>query len=179
MKYKSYKDYVRHQCEKLGKKEGIIREHDRAYEEIVFGRYSDVSGKKVLCLAARLGGEVRAFKRLGADAIGIDLNPGRGNKDVIKGDFHDLKFKDKSFDISFCNSLDHVLYPDKFFMEVKRVTREMFVLEVVPTKAEGHAVTDTHEVEQRIKKHFSIKEKFTSENNTTCLSGAVHIYLLT
>lgn len=47
---------------------------------------------------ARLGGEVRAFKSLGAVAVGIDLEPGRGNMDVIHGDFHAVPFPTASFD---------------------------------------------------------------------------------
>ena len=35
-----------------------------------------LAGEPVLCLGARLGGEVRALTRLGALAIGIDFNPG-------------------------------------------------------------------------------------------------------
>ena len=65
-------------------------------------------GRTVLCLGARLGGEVRAFKSLGAVAVGIDLEPGRGNMDVVFGDFHDVPFAADSFDYAYSNVLDHI-----------------------------------------------------------------------
>ena len=77
--------------------------------------------KSVLCLGARLGGEVRAFKALGALAIGIDLNPGEGSMDAVSGDFHNILFPEGSFDFAFSNVLDHVFNVDKFAGEVHRV----------------------------------------------------------
>ena len=47
------------------------------------GGLTRLRGATVLCVGARLGGEVRAFKSLGALAIGIDLNPGTLNMDVV------------------------------------------------------------------------------------------------
>ena len=51
--------------------------------------------RTVLCLAARIGTEVKAFLDLGCFAIGIDLNPGTDNRYVVHGDFHDLQFAPK------------------------------------------------------------------------------------
>ena len=180
-KYKTYQDYVRHQASKLGKKLPRITVHDKQYENIVYGRYKDVKGKSILCLAARLGGEVRAFKRRGATAIGIDLNPGKDNPDVIQGDFHDIPFGDNEFDIVFCNSLDHVLYMDKFLKEVKRVSRDVFILELSPEELGNHAArstTDQDTILSWIKKYFTIEDTVEKTNKTSCLSGNVFIYIL-
>jgi hypothetical protein len=91
--YKNYNEYIKHQSSKLkpAMEEIIIK--DQKIEESVFNRYkdfTDFSNKSVLCLAARLGGEVRAFKKLNALAIGIDIQPGDKNKDVLHGDFHNI-----------------------------------------------------------------------------------------
>ena len=77
----------------------------------------------MLCLGARLGGEVRAFKGLGMIALGIDLNPGRSNMDVVAGDFHDIPFPDGAFDFSYSNVLDHVFDTARFAREVCRVMK--------------------------------------------------------
>src|SRR5690606_22246597 len=103
-----------------------ISRSDKEYEEIVVNRYERVAnfaGKNVLCLGARLGGEVRAFKRLGGVAVGVDLNPGDNNNHVLFGDVHDIQFPDHSFDFIFSNIIDHVLDIPKFMNEVKRLLR--------------------------------------------------------
>jgi ubiquinone/menaquinone biosynthesis C-methylase UbiE len=88
-------------------------------------------GLRVLCLAARLGGEVRAFIDLGALAIGIDLNPGIGNRYVVHGDFHHLQYADNTFDVVFTNSLDHALDVPRIMDEARRVLADdgMFIVE--------------------------------------------------
>ena len=58
-----------------------------------------IVGCSVLCLGARLGGEVRAFTAMGALSIGIDLNPGPNNAYVLPGDFHHLQFAQSVFDV--------------------------------------------------------------------------------
>ena len=77
----------------------------------------------VLCLAARLGTEVKAFLDLGCFAVGLDLNPGKDNKYVVTGDFHDIQFPDHSVDIVFCNSLDHAFDIHKLMTEIRRVLK--------------------------------------------------------
>ena len=66
------------------------------------------AGKPVLCLGARLGGEVRALTRLGALAIGIDFNPGFRNPHVLWGDALSLQFADSTFKVAYTNVLDHI-----------------------------------------------------------------------
>ena len=66
------------------------------------------AGEPVLCLGARLGGEVRALTRLGALAIGIDFNPGFRNPHVLWGDALSLQFADSTFKVAYTNVLDHI-----------------------------------------------------------------------
>src|SRR5262245_14123867 len=122
-RYRDYGHYVRHQATKLRRNLETLKEHDLIYEEIVFDRYFPLSlrGKSILCLGARLGGEVRAFRRLGALALGVDLEPGPNNRHVLPGDVHALQFADGVFDYAFTNILDHVLDLEAFTAEVLRV----------------------------------------------------------
>jgi SAM-dependent methyltransferase len=82
----------------------------------------------VLCVGARVGGEVRAFSRLVDLAVGIDLYPGEKNPFVMYGDAHKLQFNNASFRTLFTNVLDHILYVDKFASEARRVLKPNGVL---------------------------------------------------
>ena len=57
--------------------------------------------KKAICLGARTGQEVFVLRELGLDTIGIDLVPFPPY--TVKGDIHNLSFKDKEFDFVFTN----------------------------------------------------------------------------
>ena len=129
-RYRDYGHYVRHQAAKLRRQFETLHAHDIAYEEIVFARYAalPLRGRSMLCLGARLGGEVRAFRRLGALALGVDLEPGPHNRHVLPGDVHALQFADGVFDYAFTNILDHVLDLEAFATEVLRVLRRDGVL---------------------------------------------------
>ena len=81
------------------------------------------SGWRVLCLGARLGGEVAAFRDMGCFAIGVDLNPGPDNPWVLYGDFHKLEYPDRCLDAVYSNSLDHCLEPEKVLAEISRLLR--------------------------------------------------------
>ena len=126
--YASYDDYVRHQASKLDLEEANIRStSERRYEKMA-ARFADVASAanltgKVLCLGARLGEEVRAFRRVGMDAVGVDLNPGANNPDCLYADFHHLPFRSNSFDGAYSNVLDHVLDMNRFMNETVRVVR--------------------------------------------------------
>ncbi len=75
----------------------------------------------VLCLGARLGGEVQAFIDVGCFAVGLDLNPGENSQYVVHGDFHDLQYADHSIDIVYTNSIDHCLNHSLLLQEIQRV----------------------------------------------------------
>jgi len=69
-----------------------------------------------------LGHEVVAFRKFGyTDTIGIDINPGKNNPYVIKGDFHKTKFNNESFDTIYTNSIDHVWNLRIFSKEINRI----------------------------------------------------------
>ena len=96
------------------------------------------NSSNALCLGARTGPEVHVLKEMGVDdAIGIDLVDAPPL--VIKGDVHELQFKDNTFDLIFSNIFDHVLYPAKFISEIERVSKPgaYCILHLVP----GHKMT--------------------------------------
>ncbi len=82
----------------------------------------------ILCLGARNGGEVMAFRKLGfLNTIGVDLYPIQNvcikEQVVFKGDFHNLDFESNSFNILFSNSIDHIYDPELFLKECDRVLK--------------------------------------------------------
>jgi SAM-dependent methyltransferase len=139
--YDSYEAYLEHQKAKL-------ETHD-------FGQYDDEfrvalrerlvpldlewPGRTVLCLAARIGTEVKAFLDLGAFAVGIDLNPGKDNRYVVHGDFHDLQFAPGSVDVVYTNSLDHAFDIDRIAKEVLKVLKPdgLLVVEAAQGRDQG------------------------------------------
>lgn len=129
--YQNYEEYIRHQRSKLDRfmldwENVWIKDYDVYYRDLLRERITphiSTRGLAVLCLAARLGTEVKAFIDVGCFAIGIDLNPGKENKYVVTGDFHQLQYADESTDIIFTNSFDHVLYPEKILSEMKRILK--------------------------------------------------------
>lgn len=139
----AYSEHVARQASKL---DGMIRAgvalRNPKTAEMFRRRFELValpSNSMVLCLAARLGDEVEAWRQLGhIQAIGIDLNPGPDNPYVVVGDFHDLQFASSSVDCVYCNSLDHAYDLDKIASEVRRVLKPggLFVLDVVYGYAE-------------------------------------------
>jgi SAM-dependent methyltransferase len=145
-RYRDYRHYVRHQAAKLRRNFETLSEHDIAYEEIVVERYAalPLHGRNVLCLGARLGGEVRAFRRLGALALGVDLEPGPNNRHVLPGDVHALQFADGVFDYAFTNILDHVLDLEAFTTEVLRVLRRegLLIAELSSGPIKNYEVND-------------------------------------
>ena len=124
--YATYAEYMAHQASKLDahNDEYLTRWLDRVgkFQRRFKPMVKDIPLEgRVLCLGARLGEEVVAFRRLGLDAIGVDLNPGENNQYVEQGDFHALPYKDGQFKTVYSNVLDHVLDLDKFMKEAIRV----------------------------------------------------------
>ncbi|HEX5436162.1 MAG TPA: class I SAM-dependent methyltransferase [Gemmatimonadaceae bacterium] len=142
--YRSYDAYVAHQKRKLSHmKKDVLLEYDVRYREALRARLVEMHdlrpGTNVLCLAARLGTEVKAFLDLGCFAVGIDLNPGDDNRYVVVGDFHALQFASGSVDAVFTNSLDHAFDLEKIFAEVRRVLKPggQFIVEMNWGEGEG------------------------------------------
>lgn len=127
-RHNSYESYVNKQLEKtlnpkkiskwMGiewkiKVEGFKNLFNRN-EKFIFDK------KSAICLGSRTGQEVFALRQRGIDAIGIDL--AEFPPYTIKGDIHNVPFKDKKFDLIFTNILDHSLYLEKFISEIERIS---------------------------------------------------------
>jgi SAM-dependent methyltransferase len=134
--YDSYDTYIWHQRSKLdmlqsGGKLGLdgtdLDNYDRKFRENLRQRLESLGfikpGMSALCLAARLGTEVKAFIDCGCFSVGIDLNPGADNPYVLPGDFHRLVFADDSVDVVYCNALDHAFDLHALLKEVHRVLK--------------------------------------------------------
>lgn len=124
--YANYEEYLRHQKSKLdGGIKFDLAKYDAEYRKGLKERLESTSitwkGKNVLCLGARTGTEVKSFLDVGCFAVGVDLNTGKDNKYVVTGDFHNLQFPNKTVNVAFTNSLDHVYRIQKFLSEVTRV----------------------------------------------------------
>lgn len=123
--YNSYEDYLAHQKSKLELHD--FGDYDAKFREALRKRLAALDliweGRTALCLAARIGSEVKAFLDLGCFAVGIDLNPGKQNPYVLYGDFHNLQFASHSVDFVFTNSLDHAFDIERMAKEILRVLR--------------------------------------------------------
>ena len=133
--YADYDQYLDHQVSKLnGHEVEFANRFERRTEKFrkrfaTLKKDLDFQGP-VLCLGARLGEEVLAFRNCGFTATGVDLNPGVGNPYVIKGDFHDLPFAANEFATAYSNVLDHVLDLDVFLEEAQRVTSGHIIFDI-------------------------------------------------
>lgn len=123
--YDSYEDYLAHQKSKLELHDfgDYDAEFHNALRERLAALDLDWKGRTALCLAARIGSEVKAFLDLGCFAVGIDLNPGKQNPYVLYGDFHNLQFASHSVDFVFTNSLDHAFDIERMTKEIRRVLK--------------------------------------------------------
>jgi SAM-dependent methyltransferase len=139
--YASYQDYVTHQASKLGTVD--LAEYHVKFLEVLRERLEKLEflghGVEVLCLGARSGAEVLAFRDMGCSCIGIDLNPGEDNPWVWGGDFHDLPWEDGTYDVVFTNSWDHAYDLKKAISEAWRVLKPggFLIVEAVPGLDEG------------------------------------------
>lgn len=139
--YDSYQDYLAHQKSKLELHD--FGDYDVKFHTALRERLAaldlDWKGRTALCLAARIGSEVKAFLDLGCFAVGIDLNPGKQNPYVLYGDFHNLQFAPNSVDFVFTNSLDHVFDIERLAKEILRVLKPngLFIVEALKGANEG------------------------------------------
>ena len=126
--YDTYDDYLEHQSSKLKrdleKRRGKVTQRVGSFYYRFHYIKEFVKGPRVLCLGARLGEEVRAFIMHGfKNTLGVDLNPGGGNKYVFKGDFHNLDKPDNHYDTLYSNSFDHVHSYSRVNDEMARIIK--------------------------------------------------------
>lgn len=126
--YPTYADYLKHQKAKtLTVKDGTCTElgpFERRCDGLrcLFAPVTHYikPGGRVLCLGARRGEEVQAWRDWGYEAVGIDLVPFEPL--VVEGDFHNLSFGCE-FDLVYSNSIDHVLDLKALVAEITRVLK--------------------------------------------------------
>jgi SAM-dependent methyltransferase len=144
--YSSYEQYLRHQESKL--KFLNLADYDVNYRRQLAERLKTLpvlkKGASVLCLGARQGTEVKAFHDVGCFAVGLDLNPGRENKFVLPGDFHNVQFPAQSVDVVFTNSFDHAFNPQKLIGEIIRLLKPGGLLIVEAIHGEAQATAPDH-----------------------------------
>ena len=156
-----YSDYIKLQkektCDPRRRKKWLNQEWDlklSGFKKIFNSNFAYL-GSDCLCIGARTGQEVQALIDLGRKAIGIDIVPCEPL--VIEGDFHNLDFKDSSFDFIFSNVVDHALYPDKFFSEITRVSKEngsVLLHLQIDRGNDKYGVYDINDLEEDVLKHL-------------------------
>lgn len=126
-KFNEYNSYLKHQSFKFFLYEQpLLNAFDKAVSYF-FNNFKKIKIKKksyILCLGARTGAEVKAFRKLGFFSVGIDLAFPKNSPFVLYGDFHNLDFPEKSFDLIYSNTLDHVYDHKKFIKEILRVLKK-------------------------------------------------------
>lgn len=122
--FDDYKLYVYLQGGKARARQEFLLEHlpknTQRYKKTFRLAAGHLKPGAVLCLGARTGAESLGAVEAGfPGSVGIDLHP--VGPTVLRGDWHDLHFRDRSFANVYTNSLDHCLYLDKLAAEVQRV----------------------------------------------------------
>jgi len=161
-KYDNYEEYTKHQLVKtsserlrnrlLRRFNGKVKVFRSRFEYLK--KYNLLNNdKNALCMGARMGEEVVAFKELGIEALGVDLQAHLPN--VIEADFNDLPFDSETYDIVYTNALDHAFDVDMFLKSVHRVLKKSghLIVDVFPgvrnyKKQEVFMIKDTKEVIQ-------------------------------
>jgi SAM-dependent methyltransferase len=140
--YGSYEAYLAHQCSKGAVHSGLVEYGKKLITELIYRFGEPVEcGESMLCLGARTGAEVEAFRRVGMFAWGIDINPGDNNSYVTIGDFDNILLFDNTVDNIYTNSLDHSADLTKTLTETKRVLKPggYFFLDIVNGTEQGYA----------------------------------------
>jgi SAM-dependent methyltransferase len=124
-KYKDYQSYKDNQVVKPRQKEEYIRQKStRKYNDFLrsFEKFNPFFGgmRRILCLGARFGEEVKAFRDLGHYALGVDLYADETDL-VVEGDWNNLLFEDNSYDVIYTNSIDHCYDLKVMINEIGRV----------------------------------------------------------
>jgi SAM-dependent methyltransferase len=156
--YPDYETYLEEQVAKVRGREDYIRlKSQRKLRDFFldfirfYGFIRD--GCRVLCLGARFGEEVRAFRRLGYEAIGIDLWADEGDL-VIKGDWNDLPFENE-FDVIYTNSIDHAFNIETMAEQVEKALKKDGIMIIALDQNHTHAAGD-----RKIKAKFANPDRY-------------------
>lgn len=157
-RYDSYEDYVEEQVATLVLREDYVRQKsERKLRDFLldFIRFENHIPQdcKVLCLGARFGEEVKAFRKLGYDAIGIDLWANEGDL-VIKGDWNNLPFENE-FDVIYTNSIDHAFDIAEMIQEIKKALKSVGKVIIALDQNHTHAASN-----EKIKAKFANPDRY-------------------
>ena len=147
-KFESYDQYIHKQKGKFEKLNHVAFDQRQKIVKIYTNIFKKVKlnnlKPRVICLAARGGEEVEAFRNLGFFCYGIDLNSGKENEYVLYGDFHNLNLANNSADLVYSNSLDHSFELKKIIDEVHRVLDKdgIFLCDILKGYKEGFLAGD-------------------------------------
>lgn len=177
--HKDNEEYIRLQSEKSNdpkRQEVWAKRYEKHVNKFMarFKHLEIVGVKDIITLGARFGGEVEAFRRLGHNCVGIDIVP-HPDRGVIYGDFHNIPFKNKSFDLVYSNSCDHSNNVPRFISEAIRVLRNdgLLVLDIMfgmTSKYEENEFESPEEVRAMIE---SVNMKYLSSE---IIGGAGKLY---
>ena len=166
--YANYEDYLKDQVAKANLREDYIRQKsDRKHGEFLarFDKFNDFLEVKsrILCLGARFGEEVRAFRDFGHDAVGVDLFADETDL-VIKGDWNDLPFDKGIFHCIYTNSIDHSFNLNDEIKEICRVLSPNGIVIIDLNIQHCHAAGD-----ERIQEKLSNPDRYEAVlwNNDT------------
>lgn len=141
---KSYQNYLMHQKFKFDFYKKPLDDTFEDQTNYFFDNFKNIKTKYkdkkyTLCLGARTGAEVNAFRKLNFFSIGIDINYPKNSPYVIFGDFHNLQFPNESFDIVYSNCIDHTYDLNKFVNEAKRVCKKdgLIIFDLQKGKQDG------------------------------------------
>ena len=139
-KYESYEAYLEHQKAKLATHDfaNYDVEFRTALRERLIALDVDWRDLSVLCLAARIGTEVKAFLDLGCHAIGIDLNPGKEIDTSFRCDFMICSFHPTQGRV-YTKFVDHAFNIDRIATEVLKVLKPegLLIVEAVQGRDRG------------------------------------------
>ena len=128
-RYQSYDEYLNHQKRRPKPTDDDMSLRYPGRVNFFIEEFSTVidsqkdHAKSVLCLGARDGAEVAAFRHYGMLAVGMDISFQNQNQYVHYGDFHDIPYPDNIFDYVYTNTLNHSLKPERGIEEARRVLK--------------------------------------------------------
>jgi ubiquinone/menaquinone biosynthesis C-methylase UbiE len=128
--YHDYEKYINFQSEKTKNQEKRSKWLNEEWDSKILGfknefkKIAPIINKdsRVLCIGARTGQEVVAFREMGAiNVIGIDLVPNIPH--VIECDAHSISYDENTFDIVYTNIINHSIDVEKMISEIERVLK--------------------------------------------------------